>query len=220
MKAAFPHARYCLSSATLTDAYVKDILSTKALPGLTHIFTFFITGSLMISREDTRILFRPPTRPNIFLQVDVRSIEGPLLHSFWNSLNIFTSKVREHELVHGDDHEPLLAFLVPLLAEESGLKVQAFFRQKDLLNETSMTIFSLWNQDISRIMTLLCKVLSWRLQLKSWAWNLSPQTPWRYDILSPTGPHPLLIRNWLGTMRGSTRSLLWANTGMGRFRVV
>ena len=43
----------------------------------------------------------------------------------------------------GDDHEPLLAFLVPLLAEESGLKVQAFFRQKDLLNETSMTIFSL-----------------------------------------------------------------------------
>ena len=37
MKAAFPRARYCLSSATLTDAYVKDILSTKALPGLTHV---------------------------------------------------------------------------------------------------------------------------------------------------------------------------------------
>ena len=71
MKAAFPRTRYCLSSATLTDAYVKDILSIKALPGLTHIFTFFITESLMISREDTMILFRPPTRPNIFLQVDV-----------------------------------------------------------------------------------------------------------------------------------------------------
>ena len=217
MKAAFPHARYCLSSATLTDAYVKDILSTKALPGLTHIFTFFITESLMISREDTMILFRPPTRPNIFLQVDVRSIEGTLHHSFWNSLYIFTSKVREHELVRGDDHEPLLAFLVPLLSEENGLKVQAFFRQKDLLNETSMTIFGLWNYKISQIMTPLCKVLSWRLQLKSWAWDLSLQTPWRYDILSQTGPHPLLIRNWLGTMRGSTRSLLWANTGMGRF---
>ena len=82
MKAAFPRARYCLSSATLTDAYVKDILSTKALPGLTHILTFFITESLMISREDTMILFKPPTRPNIFLQVDVRSIEGTLHHSF------------------------------------------------------------------------------------------------------------------------------------------
>ena len=37
MKAAFPRARYCLSSATLTDAYVKDILSTKALPGLLYL---------------------------------------------------------------------------------------------------------------------------------------------------------------------------------------
>ena len=220
MKAAFPRARYCLSSATLTDAYVKDILSTKALPGLRHILTFFITESLMISREDTMILFRPPTRPNIFLQVDVRSIEGPLLHSFWNSLNIFTPKVREHDLVLGDDHEPLLAFLVPLLAEESGLKVQAFFRQKDLLNETSMTIFRLWNYEIFQIMTPLSKVLSWRLQLKSWAWDLSPQTPWRYDILSQTGPYPLLFRNWLETMRGSTRSLLLASTGMGRFWAV
>ena len=46
VKAAFPRARYCLSSATLTDAYVKDILSktlpkalrTQALTALTSNF--------------------------------------------------------------------------------------------------------------------------------------------------------------------------------------
>ena len=45
--------------------------------------------------------------------------------------------MREHDLVHGDDQEPLLAFLAPILADEGGLSLQAFFRRKDLLNETS-----------------------------------------------------------------------------------
>ena len=45
--------------------------------------------------------------------------------------------MREHDLVHGDDQEPLLAFLAPILADEGGLSLQAFFQRKDLLNETS-----------------------------------------------------------------------------------
>ena len=33
-----------------------------------------------------------------------------------------------------DDHEPLLAFLIPVLADSSLVSLQAFFRKKDLLN--------------------------------------------------------------------------------------
>ena len=54
-------------------------------------------------------------------------------NTFDNSL-----EVREYDLVLGDDHEPLLAFLALVLADESGLSLQAFFRRKDLLNKTNI----------------------------------------------------------------------------------
>ena len=75
-RAAFPRATYYLASATLTDSAVKDIqrksnyfLKKKPQMGPT-------AGSLGIMRENLKILFKPPIRSNIFLQVDPTSIKN------------------------------------------------------------------------------------------------------------------------------------------------
>ena len=47
-------------------------------------------------------------------------------------------KVREHSFTQEDDQEPLLSFLLPMLADNSGLSVQMFFQSKFLLNKASV----------------------------------------------------------------------------------
>lgn len=76
------------------------------------------------------ILFKPPDRSNIHLQV---ISHWPLI--FVNSLCV---KVREHSFNQDDDHEPLLSFILPMLADKSGLSIQMFFQSKFLLNKASV----------------------------------------------------------------------------------
>ena len=88
-----------------------------------------LTGSLRLLREDLVVLFKPPTRSNIFLQVK------PYLDISHYQSEI---KVRDHSTPQDDDHEPLWSFLVPVIADESLQSVQIFFQKKLLLNAASM----------------------------------------------------------------------------------
>ena len=54
-------------------------------------------------------------------------------------------KVREHSFTQEDDQEPLLSFILPMLADKSGLSIQMFFQSKFLLNKAST---STWNNDL------------------------------------------------------------------------
>ena len=47
-------------------------------------------------------------------------------------------KVREHSFNQDDDHEPLLSFILPMLADKSELGIQMFFQSKFLLNKASV----------------------------------------------------------------------------------
>ena len=67
----FPVRGTASHPATLTDAYVKDILSNDR--DSRRFFHLMITESLIILREETVILLKGPTRPNIFLQIDLDS---------------------------------------------------------------------------------------------------------------------------------------------------
>ena len=130
-KAAFPNAGYLLCSATMTDAAVTDIQSMRQ--SLLYVFSLHnptLIGSLRLQREDLVVLFKPPTRSNIFLQVK----------PYFDIIETCPSeiKVREHSTPQDDDHEPLWSFLVPVIADESLQSVQIFFQKKLLLNAASM----------------------------------------------------------------------------------
>ena len=58
---------------------------------------YFTWWSLMILREETVVLFKRPTRPNIFLQVDLDSLTT-CDHPYWNTYIIAIRVMREHDL--------------------------------------------------------------------------------------------------------------------------
>jgi hypothetical protein len=67
-----------------------------------------LPGALDIERTDLKVLFRPPTRPNTFLQ-----------H-------------RPMKLGKLDDPDDVLMFVLPfMVAKEGGLKVQIFAKTKE-----------------------------------------------------------------------------------------
>ena len=76
-RAAFPRATYCLASATLTDSAVKDIQrNSNHFMRNRHKPMVPTAGSLGILRENFKILFKRPIRPEIFLQVDPTSTKN------------------------------------------------------------------------------------------------------------------------------------------------
>ena len=79
LTATFSQSVYCLASATLTDSAVKDIQGyfTASVGPQVCITIERQSGSLKISREDLVILFKAPSRPNIFLQVKCSSSQVP-----------------------------------------------------------------------------------------------------------------------------------------------
>ena len=105
----------------------------------------------MIKRSEAKILFKPPWRANIFLQVIILALY--IYHFFawmveerFNSLLLyFTSlyfhtrflQIRMHEFAQDDDQEPLLSFVMPILADNSQISTQIFFQSKFLLNKAS-----------------------------------------------------------------------------------
>ena len=62
-----------------------------------YVFHLMITESLMILREETVVLFKRPTRPNIFLQVNLDSLTT-CDHPYWNTYIILIGVMREHDL--------------------------------------------------------------------------------------------------------------------------
>lgn len=164
-RATFHRAVYYLASATLTNSAVKDIQSKAILtPGKHCSFNKYryLIGSLCILREDLVILFKSPTRSNIFLQVN-------LIHI---SISRHCFQVREHDVLQDDTVrlKSLLSFIVPVLADSSRKSIQVFFQKKCLLN----VVGGLLNHKFYFILTAkgtFIKSTAEELNLDHFGWN-------------------------------------------------
>ena len=84
LAAAFPDAKYCLASATLTDAAVRDMQGVLVSLVL-QFMLFHLTNSSFTAHQakEMKILFRGSSRPNIYLQVQLQQfseLQPALLH--------------------------------------------------------------------------------------------------------------------------------------------
>ena len=77
-----------------------------------------------------KILFRESSRPNIYLQVQLRQ--------FSDHENLaFSLQLRHYDVPVDDNFDGIFSFLLPIIADESRVGAQIFFRKKDSLNSAS-----------------------------------------------------------------------------------
>ena len=132
LSAAFPKAKYCLCTATMTDKALERIAGDGDSDNDDDVdydddnndddddnddnhdnHDKCINNSLEsldIDRSEMRVLFRPPSRPNIFLQTRLASL----------------SRLSDPELA--------VQFLLPFVCDDKRLKVQLFTRTREQAN--------------------------------------------------------------------------------------
>ena len=153
LAAAFPDAKYCLASATLTDAAVRDMQGVLVSLVL-QFMLFHLTNSSFTAhqaRGDEDSLQRVLAAQHL--------PAGSTAAILWTATCTSSHQLRHYDVPADDNYHGIFSFLLPIIADESRIGTQIFFRRKDSLNSASKDYDSHWHITLKRLINALLSQL-------------------------------------------------------------